>query len=211
MPRRPGAPTHPVPSRGLRRVRGSPADRTVRLSASKGLHQGPTRPCRYTGGTISVDLRTRPCTPTTTHHAGTVSGRRSRRRCQVDRWAHRALLRTVAAWPALHPWRLGDDKESRRSLVWNAVPVSSAVPVDESVIDASQGLAVLTQTAPPPALSLGDVGADGEVLGGATLRASSSMTGALLSALASGLSRATADAVADAVRQPADVIDSCRR
>ncbi|MCZ3385734.1 MAG: hypothetical protein LH630_01895 [Actinomycetia bacterium] len=129
----------------------------------------------------------------------------------VDMWAHRALLRTVAAWPALHPWHLGDDKGSRRSLVWNAVPVSSAVPVDESVIDASQGLAVLTQTAPPPALSLGDVGADGEVLGGTTRRASSSMTGALLSALASGLSHARADAVADAVRQPADVIDSCRR
>jgi hypothetical protein len=109
----------------------------------------------------------------------------------VDLWAHSAVLRTVRALPSLHPWRLGDTKGSRRSLVWCASPGA-----DE------QGVAVLTQTAPPPSLGLGDVGADGELLGAGALAASCSVTGGLLGTLAAGLTREVADAVADAVARP---------
>ena len=38
----------------------------------------------------------------------------------VDLWAHSAVIRTVAALPSLHAWRLGDAKGSRRSLLWTA-------------------------------------------------------------------------------------------
>jgi hypothetical protein len=109
----------------------------------------------------------------------------------VDLWAHSAVIRTVAALPNLHAWRLGDDKGSRRSVLWCASPadLTGAGP---------EGVAVLTQTAPPPSLPVGDVDSDGDLVGGSFLRASS-MTDGLLSALAIGLSRATADAIGDAV------------
>ncbi len=110
----------------------------------------------------------------------------------VDLWAHSAVIRTAAALPNLHAWRLGDDKGSRRSVLWCA---STSGP-DDSIAD---GVAVLTQTAPPPSLPLGDVDGEGELLGGSSLLASSSMTDGLLSTLAAGLSRAAADAIGDAV------------
>ena len=117
----------------------------------------------------------------------------------VDLWAHSAVVRTVAALPSLHAWRLGDDKGSRRSLVWSAAPTHPAEADADFQKDPRDGVAVLTQSAPPPSLPLGDVDADGEFLGTAALTPSLSMTGGLLSALATGLSRTTADAIADAV------------
>lgn len=110
----------------------------------------------------------------------------------VGMWVHSAVVRTVAALPSLHAWRLGDDKGTRRTLVWSAAPATSA-PIDGGDKD---GVAVLTQTAPPPSLPLGDVGPNGEV--NDFIPASSSLTGVLLSTLASSLSRSTADALADA-------------
>lgn len=106
----------------------------------------------------------------------------------VDLWAHSAVLRTVRALPSLHPWRLGDTKGSRRSLVWCAAPHGL-----------DRGVAVLTQTAPPPSLGVGDVGPQGELLGASALATSTSLTGGLLGALATGLAREVADAVADSV------------
>jgi hypothetical protein len=61
------------------------------------------------------------------------------------------------------------------------------------------GVAVFTQTAPPPSLPLGDVGPNGELLGSAALPAVGSIATGLLAALATDLSRTVADAVADSV------------
>ncbi len=72
----------------------------------------------------------------------------------VDLWAQGALARTVAALPTLHPWRLGDDKASVRSVLWSAVP-EGATTHDVELVDG--GVAILTQSAPPPSLPLGDV------------------------------------------------------
>lgn len=111
-------------------------------------------------------------------------------------WVHSAVARTVGALPTLHAWRLGDDKGTRRTLVWSA----TRGPNTPSGAGDRDGVAVLTQTAPPPSLPLGDVGPDGEVNG--VIPASSSLTGALLGTLASTLTRATADALADAFARP---------
>jgi hypothetical protein len=102
----------------------------------------------------------------------------------------------VAALPNLHAWRLGDDKGSRRSVLWCA---GQAQPEDTAAGSTLDGVAVLTQTAPPPSIPLGDVDSEGELLGVPVLRGSSSMTDGLLSALVTGLSRAAADAIGDAV------------
>jgi hypothetical protein len=59
-------------------------------------------------------------------------------------WALSAASRTVNALPRLHPWRLGDTKGSLRTLIWAASPA------------AEPGMAVLTQTARPPSLPVGD-------------------------------------------------------
>ena len=53
------------------------------------------------------------------------------------------------------------------------------------------GVAVFTQTAPPPSLPLGDVGPNGELLGRAAISGADSMTSGLLAALATGLSRSS--------------------
>ena len=111
----------------------------------------------------------------------------------VDLWAHSAVIRTVAALPNLHAWRLGDDKGSRRSVLWCAGPVAD----DGSSPDG--GVAILTQTAPPPSLPLGDVDSQGAQQRKPFLGSSSSMTDGLLIALATGLSRTAADAIGDAV------------
>lgn len=68
-------------------------------------------------------------------------------------WAQAALARTVAALPQLHAWRLGDDKGTRRTLMWCGAPADGP----------AHSVAVLAQTAPPPDLPLGDVGPDGEI------------------------------------------------
>lgn len=120
----------------------------------------------------------------------------------VDLWAYSAVIRTVAALPSLHAWRLGDDKGSRRSVLWCANPVGPAGST-------ADGVAVLTQTAPPPSLPLGDVDGPGAFSAGPLLSTSSPLTDGLLSTLATGLSRAAADAIGDAVgraidTQPAD-------
>ncbi len=65
------------------------------------------------------------------------------------------------------------------------------------------GIAVFTQTAPPPSLPLGDVGPDGELSGSAAVAVADSMTGGLVAALVTGLSRTVADAVADRVAEAA--------
>ena len=54
----------------------------------------------------------------------------------TDVWAQAALLRTVAALPALHPWRLGDAKGSARQLQWVARrPGLSEDPVLQGLYD----------------------------------------------------------------------------
>lgn len=116
----------------------------------------------------------------------------------VDLWAHSAVLRTVAALPSLHAWRLGDDKGSRRSVLWSASPVGLAGTGPD-------GVAVLTQTAPPPSLPLGDVDSQTELLVSPLLGTSSPVTVGLLSSLATGLSRATADAIGDAAGRARNV------
>jgi hypothetical protein len=114
----------------------------------------------------------------------------------VDLWAHSALVRTVAALPTLHAWRLGDDKGSRRSLLWCATPMPDSTDAPDGN---GHGVAVLSQSAPPPSLGLGDVDGQGDLLAGPVVRASSSMTEGLLFTLATELSRTAADAIADAV------------
>jgi len=110
----------------------------------------------------------------------------------VDLWAHSAVIRTVGTLPRLHAWRLGDDKGSRRSVLWCAGPADSAGSNPD-------GVAILTQTAPPPSLPLGDVDSQGEQLARPLTGNSSAMTDGLLIALATGLSRTVADAIGDAV------------
>lgn len=102
----------------------------------------------------------------------------------VDLWAHSAVLRTVGALPRLHPWRLGDVKGSRRTLLWCASPDGD-----------TDAVAVLSQHAPEPSLAVGDGGPDGRLLG-----AGARPTGIddLLAEVVVGLSRGVADAVADA-------------
>lgn len=66
-----------------------------------------------------------------------------------DVWAQAALLRTVAALPQLHPWRLGDQKGSSRQLQWVA---RAADPV----ADPEAPLAVLSVTTREPDLDRSD-------------------------------------------------------
>jgi hypothetical protein len=108
----------------------------------------------------------------------------------VDLWANSAMLRTVDALPRLHPWRLGDDKGTHRSLLWCG---STDLNPD--------AVAILTQTAPEPTLPLGDTrGESSELLDGLTGTHSSVLwSGNLLSSLVSELPRPVADTVADAV------------
>ena len=107
----------------------------------------------------------------------------------VDLWAHSAVLRTVGTLPRLHPWRLGDVKESRRTLLWCASPAGR--PSDE--------VAVLSQYAPEPTLALGDVGPAGLVAGAEALTVLPGGPTTLLSHMVTGLSREVADAVVDAI------------
>lgn len=70
----------------------------------------------------------------------------------VDVWAQAALLRTVAALPRLHPWRLGDTKGSSRQLQWVARPADDA----EGRAREQSPLAVLAVTAREPDLDRSD-------------------------------------------------------
>ncbi len=72
----------------------------------------------------------------------------------VDVWAQAALLRTVATLPALHPWRLGDQKGTSRQLQWVAGAGDSEGP-----------LAVLAVTAREPDLDRSDDPASGSPAG----------------------------------------------
>lgn len=112
-------------------------------------------------------------------------------------WAHSAVLRTVGALPRLHPWRLGDVKGSRRTLVWCGVPEGAD----------SGEVAVLSQYAPEPHLAVDD--SDG---GGPfdldTLGMGLGEPGGLLVDLAVGLSREVADAVADRIADAASAAAS---
>lgn len=105
----------------------------------------------------------------------------------VDLWAHTAVLRTVGTLPTLHPWRLGDVKGSRRTLLWCARPDGGD----------ADGVAVLSQYAPEPSLPVGDVGPG--MLGSDAVGLAAGTTGSLLSDLVTGLSRELADTVADRV------------
>ena len=104
-----------------------------------------------------------------------------------DLWAQSAMLRTVRALPTLHPWRLADDKGALRTLMWCAASATTDV------------VAVLTQTAPPPSMPLGDEGYRPELFGSAVADAVSPFGDGLLTALAVGSSRVVADAMADAL------------
>lgn len=102
----------------------------------------------------------------------------------VDLWAHSAVLRTVGALPRLHPWRLGDVKGSRRTLLWCAAPAGD-----------TDAVAVLSQYAPEPSLGVGDVDPDRPLLGSAE---PARVTGIdnLLSEVMVGLSGRVEDATA---------------
>ena len=63
-------------------------------------------------------------------------------------WAIAAAGRTVSALPLLHPWRLGDTKGSRRTILWAAAPGTG------------EGVAVFTETSRESSLPLGSGGPD---------------------------------------------------
>lgn len=65
-------------------------------------------------------------------------------------WLLAGLLRTVDALPRLHPWRLGDDKGSRRILRWTATRADDGDP--------RPAYAVLSEQAREPSLAAGDAG-----------------------------------------------------
>ncbi|HVQ18174.1 MAG TPA: hypothetical protein VMT27_03960 [Actinomycetes bacterium] len=102
-------------------------------------------------------------------------------------WAQSAMLRTIDAMPRLHPWRLGDDKGSRRSLLWcgETVPPPS-------------GVAILCQTAPDPSLPLGDPGSTPELLSGITV----GLPALVASAAADAVAPRTADTSPNVYRRP---------
>ncbi len=72
------------------------------------------------------------------------SGEWARPAADIEIWALSAVMRTVAALPEMHPWRLADVRGESRSMVWCAVRPSQP------------GVAVLTQTAPEPQLEADD-------------------------------------------------------
>jgi hypothetical protein len=117
----------------------------------------------------------------------------SRAEPRVDLWAHSALIRTVSALPRLHAWRLGDEKGSRRSLIWCGVIAADA----ESGSDA---VAALSQSAPDPSIPLGDDGRGSPLVDPLSVaNAATTVAGGLLSALAASMPRDVSDAIADSV------------
>ena len=72
-----------------------------------------------------------------------------------DVWAQAALLRTVAALPRLHPWRLGDTKGASRQLQWVARRGAEG-PSTTDAGPADAPLAVLSVTAREPDLDRSD-------------------------------------------------------
>jgi hypothetical protein len=71
------------------------------------------------------------------------SGGWSRPAAKDEMWALAAMGRTVHTLPALHPWRLGDDKGTGRVLLWAGQP------------DDAHGIAILGQTGRDPELETG--------------------------------------------------------
>jgi len=113
----------------------------------------------------------------------------------VDLWAHSALLRTVGALPRLHAWRLGDEKGSRRSLIWCGV-----LSADSDGASNSDTVAALSQSAPDPSLPLGDDGRNAVLMDPLSVAtAATTIAGGLLSALAASMPRDVSDAIADSV------------
>jgi hypothetical protein len=84
-------------------------------------------------------------------------------------------------------------------LLWSGDPTGGeeAVGAMEPTDAADDVLAVLTQTAPPPQLAVGNVDAEGELLGAEAVTVSGALTQGLLEAVVTGLSRQVADALAD--------------
>src|SRR4051794_37338523 len=70
-------------------------------------------------------------------------------------WGQAAVLRTVAALPAAHPWRLGGTAGSIRQVQWTGRPAT----VPEEV------LCILSVTATDPQLSAGDAPGSGSFRG----------------------------------------------
>lgn len=103
-----------------------------------------------------------------------------------DVWAQAALLRTVAALPRLHPWRLGDQKGSSRQLQWvarAADPVTG--PMARTLADPRGALAVLSVTTREPDLDRSDAPAPdspGAILAAMALGAAMRAVGAATSA-----------------------------
>ena len=117
------------------------------------------------------------------------AGEWSRAELRVDLWAHSALLRTVSALPRLHAWRLGDDKGSRRSLIWCGV-----------LTPGSDAVAALSQSAPDPSIPLGDDGEGAALLDPLSVTTTATtLAGGLLSTLAASMPRHVSDAIADSV------------
>lgn len=103
-----------------------------------------------------------------------------------DVWAQAALLRTVAALPGLHPWRLGDQKGSSRQLQWLGRPAGAAPDV----------FAVLSVTSRQPDLDRSDVP------GAAAAVAGSDSPAAVLAAMAFGAAVRSAGALTSAGTTP---------
>lgn len=112
------------------------------------------------------------------------AGEWSRVDVRTQVWGQAAVIRTVGALPAAHPWRLGGTSGSVRQVQWTGRPAT----VPEGV------LCILSVTAKDPMLSAGDVpsGPALDTLAGGVL---SSSVGSGLGGIGSGLGGSVADVV----------------